>query len=427
MSNLLLRLAGRLVLTGLISVGSVGAKSDEPVSIPGTGSPIPATFFGMHVHRLGQPTTWPKNSFGALRTWDAKVRWAEIQPDAGTWDFSRLDRIVETAKQNGADVLIPLGMPAAWASSKPAEPSAYRRGEAAPPRNMSDWRAFVKRVAERYKGTVSNYEIWNEPNLKNFFSGSVEDAVSLTCEAKKVLKEVSPDLRLVSPSATSRYGLPWFKRFLSAGGGRCVDIIGYHFYNKHEDPESHIDFIRQVRAEMDAAGIGRLELWNTETGWLISSGKRVLRPDAVGFKAADRVLSANDSEALIPRALILHAAMGINRFYWYALDNDMMGLVEPDNTPKSAWYAYMQTVELLRNQTVGPCTSPDRKVWTCKVSTSTAGTHAQVRWRIKGDPDSRFDGKPTSSYDVLGRGRVSATEAQSAYQAGQVVVEWVKG
>jgi len=52
--------------------------------------------------------------------------------------------------------------------------------------------------------------------------------------------------------------------------------------------------------------------------------------------------------------------MGIGRFYWYALDNDMMGLFERDGTPKPVWRAYQDTARLLQGRLVGPCASTAR-------------------------------------------------------------------
>jgi beta-glucosidase/6-phospho-beta-glucosidase/beta-galactosidase len=44
---------------------------------------------------------------------------------------------------------------------------------------MDYWRTFVRAVATRYKGQIEAYEIWNEPNLKMFWTGSVEQLVTI--------------------------------------------------------------------------------------------------------------------------------------------------------------------------------------------------------------------------------------------------------
>jgi hypothetical protein len=36
-----------------------------------------------------------------------------------------------------------------------------------PPLSLTEWREFVRRVAQRYNGVVDAYDIWNEPNLQN--------------------------------------------------------------------------------------------------------------------------------------------------------------------------------------------------------------------------------------------------------------------
>ncbi len=379
----------------------------------------------MHAHRLEQPTPWPGRAVGSLRTWDAKVRWADIEAEPGRWDFSRLDRIVGGAQKRGIDVLIPLGMPPAWASSKPFEQSAYRPGEAALPKDIELWRRYIKKVATRYVGRVRNYEIWNEPNLPKFFSGSPEDAVPLTCAAQEVLKEIDPSIRLVSPAPTGAYGVPWLKRFFAAGGGKCIDVVGFHFYNSHLDPESHITLNAKIRTAMAEANVTAMELWNTETGWLIASRNKTLDPVAVGFKAQDRILTDDQSISLIPRALILHAAMGVSRFYWYALDNDMMGLWERDGAAKPVWKSYDETASLLRDHFVGPCRSEDGKAWSCDIADS-SGVMARANWQVKQGAPSGQIFKGAIRYQLLGRGDVSSSDARKAYEDGFVVVEWLK-
>lgn len=402
--------------------GLLGATGEL---LKGSSQAVPKTFFGMHAHRLEQPTPWPGKAVGSIRTWDAKVRWADLEAAPGVWDFSRLDRIVAGAQRRGIDVLIPFGMPPAWASSKPLEPSAYRPGEAALPKDIELWRRYIKKVATRYVGRVHNYEIWNEPNLPKFFSGSPEDAVPLTCAARDVLKEIDPTIRLVSPAPTGAYGVPWLKRFFAAGGGQCVDVVGFHFYNSHLDPESHLALNGKIRAAMAEANLTTKELWNTETGWLIASRNKSLDPVAVGFKAQDRVLTDDQSVSLIPRTLILHAAMGVSRFYWYALDNDMMGLWERDGAAKPAWRSYDETATLMRDHWVGPCRSEDTKSWSCDIADSST-VIAKVSWQVQQIEKSRKVFKGAIRYQILGRGDVSVSDAQKAYEDGYVVVEWLK-
>ena len=191
---------------------------------------IPATYFGIHIHHLGSTTPWPSVSVPARRLWDARVTWPDIEPTKGQWRFTALDYSVAMAEQHHQDLILTLGLTPRWASARPAEPSGYQPGFAAEPTNIEDWREFVTMIATRYNGRIHNYEIWNEPNLRQFWTGTTDQMLALTREASMIIHRIDPGATIISPSATSGYGVKWLADFLTKGGGQFVDVIGYHFY-----------------------------------------------------------------------------------------------------------------------------------------------------------------------------------------------------
>src|SRR4051812_48189193 len=144
---------------------------------------VPPNYFGMHFHHAGTTTPWPAVAIGAWRLWDAYVAWPDLEPRKNEWHFETLDRYVSLAEEHHTELLLVLGLTPQWASARPREKSPYQPGNAAEPKNLEDWRAFVKTVANRYKGKIRAYEIWNEPDLKQTWTGSVDQMVALTREA----------------------------------------------------------------------------------------------------------------------------------------------------------------------------------------------------------------------------------------------------
>jgi hypothetical protein len=186
---------------------------------------IPPTLFGMHIHRAGSTTPWPSVPVPARRLWDARVTWPDLEPSKGQWRFGTLDNCLAMAQEHNQDLLMTLGLTPRWASARPQEPSGYQPGFAAEPVDIGDWRAFVTAVTTRYKGRLHYYEIWNEPNLKQFWSGNVDQLLALTREASQIIHNIDPQAIVVSPPATSGYGVKWLTEFLSKGGGQYVDVI----------------------------------------------------------------------------------------------------------------------------------------------------------------------------------------------------------
>ena len=364
----------------LISPGSSATATGASGTVE--SQPTRDTYFGMHIHRADKGTAWPTAKFGSWRLWDAYAGWPEIELERGKWDFSRLDRYVAIAKLSGVDILLPLGRTPTWASSRPTEKSSYSPGQAAEPTNMKDWRNYVRTIGERYRGKVRNYDLWNEVNEKGFYSGSVEKLVELTCEAHRVLHEVSPENRLVSPSFIGAGSEPdQLENFLRMGGKACVDIVGYHFYVPHREPEEILPLVARIQAVMVRQGLADLPLWNTEFGWWMENGDGA--PETGADKRWRRVRSS-EGAAVLARSLILGRWAGLDRFYWYAWDNQLLGLIEPSNGAlKPAGVAYATLVRWMSFST--PNCTASRGAWSCALPTL-AGQSRRIAWHTNPHP-----------------------------------------
>lgn len=307
--------------------------------------PIPREYFGLHIHRADQGTAWPTVPFGSWRLWDSYVGWAQLEPAKGRWDFSRLDRYVAMANITKVDILLPLAMTPQWASARPHEPSAYKPGNIAEPANFADWSNYVSTVGTRYKGKIKHYEIWNEPSDKTHYSGDIESLVKLTCEAKRILKDIDPTIKVISPaSAGGGRHIEYLNRFLATGGAKCIDIVGHHFYVFKDSPEAMIPLIRGVKKVMVSNGLGQLPLWNTETGYWIGNADGTIAPENFtrgGWKKLDPSKEAGE---YITQAFLIARTEGIERFFWYAWDNRAMGLIEPTNGQMKPAATYWRTI-----------------------------------------------------------------------------------
>ncbi|MCZ4304592.1 beta-galactosidase [Zoogloeaceae bacterium G21618-S1] len=349
-----------------------------------SGEVVGREFFGLHIHRADQGTAWPSVPFGSWRLWDAYVNWSNLEPARGRWDFSRLDRYVAMARLTQVDILLPLANTPPWAAARPKEHSGYQPGNASEPANIEDWRQYVRTVGERYKGRIRHYEIWNEPNIKHHFSGSIEKLVELTCEAYQILKSIDAENRVVSPSATAgaKGHVEYLNRFLSAGGRDCIDVVAHHFYVPNTGPEAMVPLIRGVRAVMNKNGVGDLPLWNTETGWWVPNGDGTAAAPYIARGGWKRVDSVADTNNYLLRAFLLARAEGVSRFYWYSWDHTGgLGLIEPKSgQPKAITAQWNRAVDLLVGATAVNC-SNEALHWQCTV-TDSSGASRQFSWSL---------------------------------------------
>jgi len=381
--RLLARVHTGLAMALCLAGASVCAQ-DTYLIEPRPGTTIPAQFFGMHFHGIPpevdargvvvRSTEWPAVQVGAIRLWNAHVRWADIEPGPSQWRFERFDRIMALAEQHGAQVVYTLGSTPRWASARPQEPCGYWLGCSAEPVDTGRWDLYVQTVARRYKGRIAYYEAWNEPNPQDrprgqsgYFSGDWPTLLELTRRARAVLQREDPSARLLSPAfdgPTSRV-----ERFLSLGGGALVDGLAFHYYGPSDQHVAPLT--TELRNLMSRYGLAHKPLLNTEIGY----GAPELSP---GKTPPNGELSA----ALTVRAMTLGAFLGLDGWFHHAWDNGHTGMVDAAGRHLPA-YAMYQRVQgwLLGLEPLG-CKRNARGVVMCRGRQNTR--ELLILWRQEG-------------------------------------------
>jgi hypothetical protein len=352
-------------LSGAMNSLASGA-SDSSIVTPDKA--ISSTFFGMHIHRAGSTTPWPVAPFSSWRLWDASAAWAWLEPSKGKWSFDKLDNYVALAEAHKTNILLVLGFPPQWAASRPNESGlSGMPGSASEPANMDDWRNYVRTVATRYKGRIKNYELWNEPDVAFYYTGTATQMAALAREAYAVLKEVDPTNMLGSPPITIRGGISWLRAFFEQGGGAYADMIGVHIYVYPDAPEAMIGIYRTFTALLAQYNLSDKPIWNTEMGWSLPKE------------------FPNDKEAaaFVARSYVLNWALGISRFYWYAWDNTnwvTLRLTKNDcATLTSAGYSYGEISRWLLGNRIVSCSQNSQGAWIAQIVRSDTQT-AWILW-----------------------------------------------
>ena len=90
--------------------------------------------------------------------------WAAVQPQRGVYDWRLYDALVAAAEKRGLSILAIAGYTPQWATDG-AEVNGV-------PRDVADWTSFCTKAAQRYRGRIAVWEVWNEPNLTKFWAGT---------------------------------------------------------------------------------------------------------------------------------------------------------------------------------------------------------------------------------------------------------------
>ncbi len=317
-------LSAVLLVGTLTACGGDDSDVDAPIL---TGDPVARELFGTHVHGLPQTASQAPPTVGAIRLWDSGVTWREIEPAPGERDWSALDAAVANAEAAGAaDIMWVHGNPPVWAAEDPEGPGLYGAGSASPP-DVDAYLSILRAVAERYRGRITSYQVWNEANIRIFYRGTPASMARLTARAREALAEVDPDAILVGASTTVRRSgpvKPWYGRYADALAELewPVDAMAVHLYPLADEGAgtraSYVRFMRDWLAVKGWTG----PVYDTEVNygdrrdWL-DEGEKVEVPQ---LRAA----------AWVARTYIDSLALGIDRVYWYAWNGHILGIDQVD-------------------------------------------------------------------------------------------------
>ncbi len=293
----------RFIRLFVVVTAAVVFAARAQVVAAGVGEPPVFTddYFCMHAHsHEDYEKVFSLASFGLFRTWDSSIGWPRIEPRKGEWDWTLLDNFVQHVRARGGKVILTLAMTPPWAAKNPDAPSPYGGWSSSPPRDIEDWKDYVRAVAERnkevYGGAIKYWEIWNEPdNVQKgyaFYTGTVDELAEMGRTAREILKRVDSGNEVVSPGIT-QMGREWLGAYLKSGGCESSDIIGFHFYWDWYSPRIS-DFevaMTNVREAMARGGCGDKPVWVTETGFNVNHFKT--RPERDAALAAMLIAPLN--------------------------------------------------------------------------------------------------------------------------------------
>lgn len=197
------------------------------------------------------------------------LTWDEIEPEPGQYRWDLVDHLVARAEGRDVHLLGILGYCPDWASSGP---DRYY-----PPRRTGDWTRFVKTITARYRGCITYWCLWNEPNNPDFFHGTRTQYIyDVLVAGAQAAKAGNPDCKIVGPELAHmdrEHWDEWLDEVL-AKAGAFLDVIGHHCYKG--DPGEVLRLLDgktrpweppSVRSILLKRGQAAKPFWLTETGW----------------------------------------------------------------------------------------------------------------------------------------------------------------
>jgi hypothetical protein len=280
------------------------------------GVDAPQSPFGVHTNSTTRHIQMAKAvGINWTRLHDAGLEyigWYYVEPKPGEWTF--FDDDILRYRQHGMKVLGLFSTAPEWASYFDKSRNGYF-DRFYQPRELNWYAHYVEVVAERYRGVIDTWDVWNEPWNKEWWAIGYDEAsqnyvtskepeadfVRLQRRAADAAKAVEPSLTVLGVnSTTGDTGTAWTRGVVQSGGLETSDVVCYHQYTSEQIGFENDVVERGWRQALEPAmAEGRIEksVWMTEGSPVMAmSGpgfyKRVIPfPDYENFAAtSDRLV-----------------------------------------------------------------------------------------------------------------------------------------
>lgn len=175
-----------------------------------------------------------------------KFAWRDIEKAKGEYDWYRPDEIVAAVEAADLKLLVRLDSHPLWSViSLPDDQITANQ----PPVDYRDFRDFCYSLAERYRGRIAAYQVWNEPNLSREWGNRSPDPKAYTGLLRlcyEGIKRADPEAIVISaglaPTGTQPpVAIPdedFLQGMYDAGAAAYFDVLGLNAPGYKAPPEA---------------------------------------------------------------------------------------------------------------------------------------------------------------------------------------------
>ncbi len=241
-----------------------------------TSKEIENSFMGIGFETLDREMFRPEMCYEPLSRTGVKFArcqtgWMRTEKEKGIYEFSWLDDVVDNLIAIGVKPWfnVSFGNPL-YMDDIPNEYAIgcvplYYTEEC-----LEAWKSYVKALAEHFADRVTEFEIWNEPDLDGHWfwyprERSAPDYAELVKLTGGIIRDVVPDARIganISHIENLKYTAE-LAEILTPGD---IDFVTYHLYNRIPESPQFAHCIKEFRAAFLSRG-HEVEFWQGETGF----------------------------------------------------------------------------------------------------------------------------------------------------------------
>jgi hypothetical protein len=232
--------------------------------------PVGANVFGINGHIPGDAAADRIDSAG-IGWVRIDVLWSLIEPERDVYDWSIYDALVDRLESRGLQIFAGVGDTPGWATS--GEPFS------GVPDDPEEWREICYLLANRYRGRIDAWGLWNEPNLERFWTGTRQQYIEIILlPGARSIALADPTALVVAPDLAHLGGADWddwlFDTVVAARD--VLDVVSHHVYPSYGWADTVTYDLQEggpfpfsppaVRDVLQDAGWWQRPFWLTETG-----------------------------------------------------------------------------------------------------------------------------------------------------------------
>jgi len=327
-------------LIALLLLSTLPSLCISAVALPKLAVP---NSFGTNIHFRGEPRDLDLIAEAGFKFIRMDLSWGGVERKKGIYDFDRTgyDALTAGCTKRGIRLLYILDYSnKLYESERSVRTDPGRRAFA----------AFAEAAAERYKGKGILWEIWNEPNIKQFWSPqpSVDDYCKLVELTAPLVRKADPTGLVVAP-ATSGMPFKWLEDCFKKGLFNWIDVLSVHPYRPHP-PETVIKDYAKLRELIKRYAPKEKNIPIISGEWGYSNVNWDKRP-----------LTNEQQAQYLARMLLINMCQGIPVSIWYDWKNDgtnpderehNFGTVTHDLKPKAAYLVARTLSETLAGYSI---------------------------------------------------------------------------
>ena len=286
--------------------------------------------------------------------------WNGIEPRDGHYDFKFWDMLVNEAHNAGIQVIPYVAYTPEWAAR--SKENFWQQ----PPRDPALFRRVMRKLASHFKGRILSWELWNEPDLTEYWQGTPEYFAETVRAGAAGVREGDPSAVVVL-GGMSHGPSDFFDQLIHRYHvERTVDVIAMHGYPESWDQERlesvYQSRIARMQSYIDDSG-QPLDLWLNEMGYADYRYQPAkASPWGTDIYYAYEHTARYAADELFRSFALCVASGDLSLAGWYRIDDFReddprmpqdkthyhLGLMDADGRPKPEFYAMQLASRLLQ-------------------------------------------------------------------------------